>query len=68
MWLFFGAVAAVSSRTAFVLVLALPIAIIAGVVTWTVAAFALEWHERRHQRDEHDERDERDETRTPGSR
>lgn len=49
MWLFFGAVAAVSSRTAFILMLALPVAIIAGVVTWTIAAFALEWHERRHE-------------------
>lgn len=47
-WLLLGATVAVSEGSALYLMLALPVAIIASVITWTVAAFALEWHERRH--------------------
>lgn len=47
-WLLLGVIAAVTEGTALYLMLVLPIAIIGSVVTWTVAAFALEWNERRN--------------------
>lgn len=47
-WSLLGVIAAVSAGVSLYLMLVLPVAVIGSVVTWTVAAFALEWTDRRH--------------------
>ncbi len=46
-WLSLGLVASITERSAVLLMVFLPIAIIAGVAAWVLSGFALHWHESR---------------------
>lgn len=47
MWMTLGVVLAIAEQTTMFLLLLLPVAIIAGVVTWVLAGSALHWRESR---------------------